>query len=297
LLRFALSPTKDIDIENLRVALFNYIIAKQRGEKFHILIEDSVAEEKVQESLDILKICGLEWDSISYQSQNLKFHQQFATKLLMEKKAFNCFCTKESLKKRDALNHYDDKCLGLSDSEVIDKQEPFRVRVLKPNSDISFFDQIQGDMLYKKGSVDSFVILEIDKSPTRNFACAIDDMLLDISLVIREEESLQNTPKEIIVREYLGFTKEIEYAHPPIIKSDTVSSVRQLLDEGFLPRAVVNYLLLLGNKAPKEIFTLDEAIEWFSLKNLSKTVLKFDLDKLRSIDRKHRELKSEGSSV
>ena len=121
-------------------------------------------------------------------------------------------------------------------------------------------------------------------------------MLSDISFVIRGEDHLSNTPKQIHIRKSLGYDKEIEYAHLPIIlnqdgkkmsKRDDASSVKWLLEEGFLPQAISNYLILIGNKTPKEIFTIDEAVEWFDLANISKSPAKFDIDMLRYINREH----------
>jgi len=123
-------------------------------------------------------------------------------------------------------------------------------------------------------------------------------MLYDISLIIRGEDHVSNTPKQIHVRKELGYDKEIQYAHLPIIlnaqgkkmsKRESASSVKWLLEEGFLPEAIANYLILLGNKTPKEIFTLDEAIQWFDIGSISKAPAKFDLDKLRFINRAHLE--------
>lgn len=125
-------------------------------------------------------------------------------------------------------------------------------------------------------------------------------MLMDISMVIRGEDHVSNTPKQIHIRESLGYTKEIKYVHLPIIlnastgkkmsKRDDASSVKWLIDEGFLPSAIANYLVLMGNKTPTEIFTLEEAISWFKIENVSRSGAKFDIDKLRFINRKHIEL-------
>jgi glutamyl-tRNA synthetase len=136
-----------------------------------------------------------------------------------------------------------------------------------------------------------------DKTPTYNFACAIDDMLYDISYVIRGEDHLSNTPKQKHIRESLGYTKEIKYLHLPIIlnaqtgkkmsKRDNASSIKWLIEEGFLPIAIANYLVLLGSKTPKEIFTIEEAVEWFNIKSISTNAPKFDIDKLRFINKEH----------
>ena len=305
--RFAPSPTGDMHIGNLRVALFNYICAKQHNETFLVRIEDADKERNIEgkdrEILKILTRFGIHYDQLLYQSEHLKFHRQFATKLLMEKKAFACFCTPETLEaKRDSAEQakvayrYDGTCRYLSDEEVLNSEAPFVVRIKKPEALIRFTDLIKGECSFTPDDIDDFVIMRVDKTPTYNFACAVDDMMHDISTVIREEEHLSNTPKQIGIHRYFGYEKEIRYAHLPAIlnetgrkmeKSDNASSVKWLLDEGFLPEAIVNYLILIGNKTPSEIFTLEEAITWFDLKNISNTPAKFEIGKLQQLNREH----------
>ncbi len=307
MLRFAPSPTGDMHIGNLRVAIFNYIVAKQRGERFLIRIEDTDIERNIEgkdkEILNLLDRFNLVYDDVVYQSQNIKFHQNFAYKLLDEGKAFACFCTPEELeaerqkaKKEKRAYRYSGKCENITIQEASQRGEPFVIRIKKPTEPIEFEDIIKKRLTFAPNEVDSFVILRADGRPTYNFACAIDDMLYDITLVIRGEDHLSNTPKQIHIRNALGYDKTIQYAHLPIIlnaegkkmsKRERASSVQWLLDEGFLPSAIANYLILLGNKTPKEIFTLDEAIEWFDLANISRAPAKFDLDKLRYINRAH----------
>ncbi len=298
MIRFTLSLTRDMQINDLRIAIFSYITAKQKGEKFHIHIDDTDLQQtktdKDQEILEILQLFGIGYESVGYQSQNIRFYQQFATKLLMDKKAFNCFCTKERLdsKKKEAKNsntkyQYDDYCVNLLDSEVIDNENPFCIRLKRPNRDIDFFDHIDGKILFDKSTIDSFIVLRVDKSPTYNFAYAVDDMLNDISLVIKNQKHTSDTPKQIYIRESLGYEKKIEYAHMPAIIDGDSYSVSSLLKDGYLPSAIINYLITIDNKTPKEIFTLDEAIEWFSLKEISKTPNKFNINKLKEINMKH----------
>ncbi|MEA1914700.1 MAG: glutamate--tRNA ligase, partial [Campylobacterota bacterium] len=225
----------------------------------------------------------------------------------MKQKAFSCFCTDEKLelsrenaKKNKQPYRYDGGCYALSDADVIDNETPFTVRIQAPQENIQFTDLIKGDFDYKPYDVDSFIILRKDKMPTYNFACAIDDMLYDISTVIRGEDQLPNTPKQIHIRQSLGYKKQINYIHLPLIlnsqtgkkmsKRDDSSSIAWLISEGFLPIAIANYLVLLGNNTPTEIFTLEEAVEWFDVKKLSKSQAKFDLDKLKFINREHMKL-------
>lgn len=307
MLRFAPSPTGDMHIGNLKVALLNYLVAKQRGEKFLLRIEDTDAKRNIEgkdkEIIELLHLFGIKSDEIIYQSHNLKFHQQLATKLLMDKKAFNCFCTPEDLenKKLKAKEEgkpfrYDGTCKNLPDSLVLDNEAPFSVRIKEPEEDITFTDIIKGKLTFEPKNIDDFVILRVDKSPTYNFACAVDDMLSDISLVIRGEDHVSNTPKQIYIRNSLGYDKNIEYAHLPVIlnnegkkmsKRDDASSVKWLLEQGFLPQAIANYLLLIGYKAPKDVFLFEEAIEWYDISKVSKSPAKFNLTQLRNINKAH----------
>lgn len=307
MLRFAPSPTGDMHIGNLRVAIFNYLVARQRNERFIVRIEDTDIQRNIEgkdkEILQILQTFGLIYDDVVYQSKNISFHQHFAYKLLDEGRAFACFCTEEELEKerqkakeQKRAYRYSGKCENITLQEASKRGEPFVVRLIKPSHAIGFDDIIKGHLEFAPNEVDSFVILRQDGRPTYNFACAIDDMLSDITLVIRGEDHLSNTPKQIHIRNQLGYPKEIAYAHLPIIlneegkkmsKRDKASSVKWLLDEGFLPQAIANYLILLGNKTPKEIFTLKEAMKWFRLENISKAPAKFDMEKLRFINRAH----------
>lgn len=311
MLRFAPSPTGDMHIGNLRVAIFNYIVSKQLNEGLIIRIEDTDKERNIEgkdkEILEILNLFSIEYKSVFYQSENLKYHQKMALQLMTQKKAFACFCSdskleelkEESIKKGIAFR-YDGFCETLSDETVLNTNAPFTVRLKKPDHNIKFTDLLKGDFDYAPFDVDSFIILRQDKTPTYNYACSVDDMLMDISMVIRGEDHVSNTPKQIHIRESLGYTKEIKYVHLPIIlnastgkkmsKRDDASSVKWLIDEGFLPSAIANYLVLMGNKTPTEIFTLEEAISWFKIENVSRSGAKFDIDKLRFINRKHIEL-------
>lgn len=297
MLRFAFSPTHDMNIGDLRVALLNYIVSKQRGEDFIVRIEDmdkdSNIEGKDQEIVGILELFGIEYSQVVNQSQNFRFHAAMALQLLLEAKAFSCFCSPEWLEKKreEAKNNkeayiYDDACASLPDELVIDNENPFTVRIKKSQEPITIKDYIKGEMILKPQELESFIIMNEDKRPTYSFACGIDDMLSDISLVICYEEHMSDAPKEDWIRTSLGYQKKIEYAHLPVMQ-DSASSVKWLLEEGFLPSAIANYLILIGNKTPKEIFTIQEAMEWFSLENISKSPECFDINMLKHINREH----------
>ncbi|MCK5111258.1 MAG: glutamate--tRNA ligase [Arcobacteraceae bacterium] len=308
MLRFAPSPTGDMHIGNLRVALFNHILSKQLKENLIIRIEDTDKEQNIEgkdkEILEILGLFSIDFTQVLYQSENIKHHVQMAMQLILKKKAFNCFCTDEKLelsreqaKDEGKPYRYDSYCEILPDSAVIDNENPFTVRIKMPENNIKFTDKLKGEFDFTPFDIDSFIILRKDKTPTYNYACAVDDMLCNISTVIRGEDHLSNTPKQIHIRQSLGYDQEINYIHLPIIlnletgekmsKRDDASSVKWLVDEGFLPAAVANYLVLLGYNPPTEIFTVEEAIEWFDISKISKAPAKFDIAKLKFINREH----------
>lgn len=294
-------------IGNLRAAIFNYICSLQDKSGFILRIEDTDTarniEGKDQEIIEILKRFGIEWQSLYYQSKNLKFHRQFAAKLLAEKKAFCCFCSEEELeaKKQAAKDageayRYDGHCEHLSAQEVLGCERPFTIRLKKPDHALEFTDAIKGRIAFEPQNIDSFVIMRADKTPTYNFACACDDMMQGVSFVIRGEDHVSNTPKQNWIRQSLGYDGEIKYAHLPIIlnsegkkmsKREDSSSVKWLLQSGYLPEAIANYLILLGNKTPREVFSMDEAVEFFDIAKISKSPAKFDEDKLAFINREH----------
>jgi len=303
LLRFALSPTKDMNIEDMKLALFNYIVSKQLNEELLIRIDDTNKDKNIEgkdkEILELLTLFSIEYKAVVYQSENLKYHQKMAMQLMSQKKAFSCFCSEEKLeeikakaKKDDKPYVYDGFCETLSDETVINCNAPFTVRIKKPEEAIKFKDLLKGVSSYEPDEVDSFFILKHDKTATANYASAVDDMLYDISTVICTEEDILDAPKQIHVRNTLNYTKNIDYIHLPVILNELTeekNSLKWLIDEGFLPSAIANYLVLLGNETPIEIFTIEEAIEWFNITKISNSATKFDIDKLRFINRKHLE--------
>lgn len=305
--RFAPSPTGDMHIGNLRAAIFNYICSIKDKSGFILRIEDTDTarniEGKEEEIQEILHKFGIKWQTLYYQSKNLKFHREFAHKLLMDKKAFCCFCSSEILaqkkelaKQNNEAYRYDGTCERLSDEQVLECEKPFVIRMKKPTSTMKFKDAIKGEISFEPENIDSFVIMREDKTPTYNFACAIDDMLEGVTFVIRGEDHVSNTPKQEWIRECVGFSEKIQYAHLPIIldnegkkmsKRDSSSSVKWLLECGYMPEAIANYLILLGNKTPCEIFTIEEAAQWFDITKISKNPAKFDITKLAQINREH----------
>lgn len=314
MLRFAPSPTGDMHIGNLRVAILNYLIAQQRKESFIVRIEDTDKARNIEgkdtEIMQILEKFALIHESVSHQSEHLHMHQTLAIRLLEEGKAFVCTCTAEHLdadrnnaKAQKVAYRYSGQCFDVNKEEHANLKEsgiPFVIRIKKPTEEIVNHDLIKGDIKTAANDVDSFVILRADGTPTYNFACACDDMLSGVDFIVRGEDHLSNTPRQKHIKTLLGYDAETTYAHLPIIlntagekmsKRDDASSVKWMFEEGFIPDAIINYLLLLGNsKAPKEIFTLPEAIEWFKIENISRSAAKFDIDKLRFINAEHLKL-------
>jgi glutamyl-tRNA synthetase len=311
MLRFAPSPTGDMNIGNLRVAIINYIVAKQKNEQFLVRIDDTHSQRNIEgidtEIMMLLEKFAIEHDSVYHQSEHLGIHQNLAIRLLQEGKAFVCRCTEEELQKdryiakREGIDyHYSNRCEKLTAedyTELKESNKPFVIRIKKPKEDIVNDDILKGSVKTVPNKVDSFIIMRTDKTPTYNFACACDDMLSDISFIIRGEKNLRDTPKQMHIKTSLGYENDTAYAHLPIIlnrngkkmsRRDEISSITWLLKEGFLPDAILNYLLLLGNsKAPKEIFTLPEAIEWFDLNSISSRPVNFEIKRLRLINREH----------
>ena len=296
MLRFALSPKRDMHIGDLRVALFNYILSKQNNEGLIVRIEDIDAQKNIEgkdkKSLEILNLFSIDYSQIIYQSENLKYHQKFAMQLLAQKKAFNCFCSDEALQKdkqkaKDENKQYQyiGGCENLSDETVLNVEAPFRVRIKKPTHNIKFTDILKGELEYQPSDVDSFVILNQNKTATNNFACGVDDMLCDISTIIADEKYINDTPKQIHIRESLGYDKQINYIHIPNIINQENISVQSLLDDGYLPIAIANYILLLGYETSKEIFTIEEALEWFDISKISKKSVRFDIKKLNFLNK------------
>lgn len=285
MLRFSTSPTGDIHIGNLRIALYHYIVSKQKKEDLIIRIEDIDKEKNIKdkdkEILNILELFAIQYTQVVYQSENVRFHSAMALQLIHDKKAFSCFCSsqwleskKEEAKANRKTYRYDDACANLPAELVIDNFNPFTIRIKKPLSK----------------DIDSFIIMNQDKTPTYNFACAVDDMLSDISIVICDEDSKNNMLKQKHIRRSLSYNKKIQYFHLPNIINSATLSVKWLLKEGFLPEAISNYLILIDSEPPYKIFNTKEAIEWFKIENILKSPARFDIKMLRQINNEHLKL-------
>jgi glutamyl-tRNA synthetase len=298
MLRFAPSSNRDIDINDLKIALFNYIVSKQHKEDFIIKIEDiqDDTDTKDKDILDILALFGIEYTQVINQSQNIRFHTAMALQLMHEKKAFSCFCSDSWLdKKRNEAKAnnkayiYDDACRNLPAELVIDNENPFTVRIIRPNRDIIISDILKGDISFTPDVIDSFIVMNKDKTPTSDFSSAIDDMLNDISMIIRDEKYLKNSAKQEHIRDSLSYNKTIKYAHIPSISSNNENiTIKKLLEDGYLPAAILNYLISTSFvDVSSNIYTLDELIDWFDLENISNHPTLFDINLLRDINKEY----------
>jgi len=309
MLRFAPSPTGDMHIEELRIAIFSYSVARQRDTQFIIRIEDTDKERNIEgkdtEILQILEKFALTHDAVFHQSEHLNIHQTLAIRLLEEGKAFICTCTPEQLEaeREKAKNEkkpyrYSGRCIE-TDKERLktlrEEKAPFVIRIKKPKEKILYHDGIQGSITTLPDEIDAFVILHADGTPSQIFASACDDMLSGVDTIVRREKDLFMTAKQKYIQTLLGYEEETTYTHLPTILAagdtkETPLSVKWLFEQGFIPDAIANYLIALGNRVPQEIFTLPEALEWFDLASVSNSVATFDMEQLRTINRKHLEL-------
>ena len=280
----------------MRVALINYILSRQQQEQFAVRLEDRDKAETIegrdQETLDLLKKFAIEQEQLFYQSDHVGRHQQFSLSLLERETAFACICTPKTNGEVKLPDHCQGRCLQEQEeiaAKIKAEQLPYFIRIKQPQEAISFVDQIQGEITVKPEEIGDFVILDTEGKPSADFASACDDMLSAISLVIRDEDHLGGTPRQIHIMQSLGYTARTEYAHLPTLlnESSETNTIKGLLAEGFLPDAIINYLLSIGYETPTEIFTLPDAISWFDLDKLSKNSASFDMNVLRQFNRKH----------
>jgi len=297
MLRFAASPTHDMNINDLRIALLNFIVAQQRKEEFIVRIDDTNTRKNIEgkdkEILDILNLFGVKYSQKIYQSQNFRFHSAMALQLMHEKKAFSCFCSPDWIQNKidEAKTTYepylyDDACANLPAELVIDNTSPFTVRIQRPTEDIIITDPLRGELQFQADTIDGFMILKQDKTPMVDFASAVDDMLNDISLIVEDEKNMNSAPKQEHIRNTLTYNKKITYAHIPSMQNGDIS-IMTLLELGYLPEAITNYLISTQNKQEIEIFSFDEVVANFSLESLAHTSFIFDMDRLRAINKEH----------
>ena len=313
--RFAPSPTGYMHIGNLRTALFAYLIAKKQDGDFILRIEDTDQERYVEGAVDViydtLRVAGLNWDEGPdiggpvgpyVQSERMGMFKSYAEKLVKTGHAYYCFCDKERLASLKTavvegkeITLYDKHCLHLSKEEIeanLAAGKPFVIRQNIPNEGTTtFHDELYGDITVENAELDDMILIKSDGYPTYNFANVVDDHTMNITHVVRGNEYLSSAPKYQRLYDAFGWESPV-YIHLPLItdenhkklsKRSGHSSFEDLLEQGFLSEAVVNYIALLGwsPEDNREIFTLDELIKEFDYHRISKSPAVFDYTKLK----------------
>ena len=304
--RFAPSPTGYLHIGGARTALFNFLHARREGGTFVLRIEDTDRErstpEATQAILDSLRWLGLQWDEGPFfQSERTAIYQEHADRLLAAGKAYRCYCTAEELEaRREAAqaagrkSTYDRRCRDRADQPA---GQPFTIRFKTPLTGETLVDDaLRGIVTFQNIEIDDLIIIRSDGSPTYNFCVVVDDALMAITMNIRGDDHLANTPKQVLMYQALGFTPP-RFAHVPLIlgldrarlsKRHGATSVLSYRDEGFLPAALNNYLARLGWSAgDQEIFTGEELIDKFSLDHVGASAGVFNPEKLEWVNAQH----------
>lgn len=316
--RFAPSPTGELHIGGARTALFNWLFARHNNGKFVLRIEDTDIERSTEESIkniiNTMKWLGIDWDEGPekggsfgpyYQSQRTDLYRKAAEELLAKGLAYYCYCTPEELKamreqarKEGRPPRYDGRCRNLTEKdkkklENEGRKPAIRFRVTEHGQTV-VKDIIRGNVFFDNSNIDDFIIMKSNGFPTYNFACVIDDYSMKISHVIRAEEHISNTPKQILIYKALGYTLP-EFAHVPMIlapdrsklsKRHGATSVEEFRDKGYLSKAIINYLALLGwsPENDEEVVTLEKMVKQFSLEKVSKNPAIYDVKKLTWIN-------------
>ena len=314
--RFAPSPTGRMHVGNLRTALYAYLIAKHEGGDFVLRIEDTDQERYMEGAVDIiyrtLKATGLIHDEgpdkdggvgpyVQSKRQEQGIYLEYAKKLIEKGEAYYCFCTPERLESikqnldGKEISIYDKHCLGLSKEEVqanLDAGIPYVIRQNNPRTGTTTFDdEIYGEITVDNAELDDMILIKSDGYPTYNFANVVDDHLMGITHVVRGNEYLSSSPKYNRLYEAFGWDVPV-YVHCPLITNDNHeklskrsghSSYEDLVEQGFLTEAIVNFVALLGwsPEDNQEIFSLEELIKVFDYHHMSKSPAVFDITKLR----------------
>ena len=316
--RFAPSPTGRMHVGNLRTALYAYLIAKHEGGDFMLRIEDTDQERYVEGALDIiyrtLEKTGLVHDEgpdkdggvgpyVQSERQASGIYMKYAKQLIEQGDAYYCFCDKERLESLKTsvsedgtqIVNYDKHCLHLSKEEIeanLAAGKPYVVRINMPTEGTTtFHDEIYGDITVPNEELDDMILIKSDGYPTYNFANVIDDHLMNITHVVRGNEYLSSAPKYNRLYEAFGWEVPV-YVHCPLITDENHkklskrcghSSYEDLLDQGFVSEAIVNYVALLGwcPQDNREIFSLPELVEAFDYHHMSKSPAVFDINKLK----------------
>ncbi len=303
--RFAPSPTGYLHVGGARTALFSYLYARHHGGQFELRIEDTDTERSTQASVDAIfegmNWLGLEYDSeVKYQSKNLDRYHEKIDQLLNNGQAYYCDCSKERIDKireKQMKNgekpRYDGKCreLGLT------KTDQTIIRFKTPQTgEVKFKDHVRGEITVANNELDDLVIARADGMPTYNFSVVVDDADMGITHVIRGDDHINNTPRQINIYKALGEAVP-EFAHVPMILGDDGArlskrhgavSVMQYSDDGYLPEAVLNYLVRLGwSHGDQELFSKEEMVELFDLSGVNKAPSAFNTTKLNWINQQY----------
>jgi glutamyl-tRNA synthetase len=318
--RFAPSPTGDLHVGNIRTALFDWAYARHTNGKLIFRIEDTdrerVTDEYIQAAIDTLKWLGLNWDEGPevggqygpyLQSQRLDIYAEWAQKFLDNGDAYHCYCSGEELEERRQLQMknnqapgYDGKCRDLSNTQIDDYKSAGRkpvIRMRMPQGETVFNDAIRGEVKFEHLYVPDFVLVRADGSPLYTLAVAVDDVLMKITHVLRGEDLLSSTPRQIRVYQAMG-VEESDYpifAHLPFVmgqdnaklsKRNGEVSIAWYREHGFLPEAICNYLALLGWSPgdDKENITMQELVELFTVERVNSSPARFDMKKLEAIN-------------
>jgi len=310
--RFAPSPTGQLHLGGARTALFNWLYAKKYNGQFLLRIEDTDKLRSRQEFTD--QICeslswlGLDWDeNIVFQSKRLGLYQNAIEKLLETGKAYRCFCSKEKISKERLLAEksggaylYSGTCRNLDEQliqENIDNKKPFSVRISVTDGNTEFEDKIYGSIKINNKEIDDFIIARTDGNPVYNLVVAVDDNDMEITHIIRGEDHISNTAKQLMIYNALNYSVP-EFAHLPMIlgpdkkrlsKRHGATGVQEYREQGYLAQSLINYLALLGWNpgTEQEIFTTEELINQFSIERIQKKSAVFDEKKLHWISGQH----------
>ena len=300
--RFAPSPTGKLHIGGARTALFNFLYSKNQKGKFLLRIEDTDKERSKKEFqsqiVSSLKWLGIDFDDQEiYQSNNILKHIDVANELLKKKHAYKCYCLPEELEqervkaKVKGVNYiYSGKCRNLTKEKVA----PYVIRLkVEKNKKITLYDGVQGNVEIDTNTIEDFIILRSDNTPTYNLSASVDDKLMNISHVIRGDDHKINAVKQIILFQFMGW-KIPKYFHIPLIhtidgkklsKRENASTTDDYKKIGILPIAMRNYLLRLGwSYKDKEIFSNEESVKFFNLKNIGKSPSKLDFERIKSLN-------------
>lgn len=318
--RFAPSPTGHLHIGGARTALYNWLFARKNGGVFVLRIEDTDTARSTEESyraiVDAMEWLGLQWDEgpgkggpfgpYLQSARQVLYHTE-ARKLIDKGAAYPCFCTTEELEeiRSEALEQktstrYDGRCRRLPEDEValrMQKKLPHVIRFRVPEGETRFHDIVRGPIVFQNTELDDFVLIRSDGKPTYNFAATVDDSKMRISHVIRGDDHISNTPKQVLLCKALGYPVP-KFAHLPMIlgsdrtrlsKRHGAASVQEFRRMGYLSDSLANYLALLGwaYDDKTEFFTRESLIKKFTLGKVSKNPAAFDPDKLDHIDGEH----------